>query len=84
MSKYHPKNLLTQEPVALGGGVTVLFQLAVLLGVITLTAEQTAGITVAVVTVLTLLTRRRVRPTANDTDGDGEPDDFADVIELRP
>jgi uncharacterized membrane protein len=65
MSKYNPKNLLQQEPVAIGGGVTVLVQLLVLLHVVSLSAEQIAGITVAVVTLLTLLTRRKVTPSEN-------------------
>jgi hypothetical protein len=65
MSKYNPKNLLQQEPVAIGGAVTVLLNLAVLLGAVDLSGEQTAGVTVAVVTVLTLFTRRKVTPTDN-------------------
>lgn len=65
MSKYNPKNLLQQEPVAIGGGVTVLVQLLVLLHVVSLSPEQIAGITVAVVTLLTLLTRRKVTPSEN-------------------
>lgn len=65
MSKYNPKNLLQQEPVAIGGGVTVIVQLLVLLHVVSLSPEQTAGITVVVVTLLTLLTRRKVTPSEN-------------------
>lgn len=84
MSKYHPKNLLTQEPVAIGGGVTVLVQLAVLLNVVTLSAQQTAGITLAVVTVLTLLTRRRVTANPNVVVAKSDLDDFGNVTELRP
>lgn len=65
MNKYNPKNLLSQEPVAIGGAVTVLLNLVVLLGIVNLSAEQTAGVTVAVVTVLTLFTRRKVTPSDN-------------------
>lgn len=65
MSKYHPKNLLTHEPVAFGSALVAILNVLVLLRILALSVEQITGINVAVVMVLALFTRKAVTPNVN-------------------
>ncbi len=64
MTKYHPRNLLTHEPVALSAAVVVVANTLALFGVVDVTADQLAGVNTAVAVVLSLFTRNAVTPTA--------------------
>lgn len=59
------KNLLNNEPVAVGSALVAVLNALVLLGVIDLSADQIAGINTAVIAVGGLLVRRKVTPVAS-------------------
>lgn len=58
----NPKNILTQEPVAIASTLTAVLNVLVLLSVFSLNAEQLAGINTAVVLILGLFVRKAVTP----------------------
>lgn len=59
------KNILSKEPVAIGGAVVAVLNALVLLNVVSLDVPQITGINIALVAVLGLLTRKAVTPNTN-------------------
>lgn len=59
---YSIKNLLGQEPVVISGVLLAILNALSLFGVITVDVDQLAGVNVATVGILTLLTRSKVTP----------------------
>lgn len=64
-SKYNPKNILTHEPVAVSSAVIAVVNAAVLFGFGSVSAEQSAGLNIALIAVLGLLVRRAVTANPN-------------------
>lgn len=72
----NPKNLLTQEPVAIASALTAGLNVFVLLGVFSLGADQLAGINTATVLVLGLFVRKAVTPNQRVVVSQADVDDF--------
>jgi len=64
MSRYSPKNILEQEPAVISGAVIVAVNALALFGVVTVSAEQLAGLNAGLAALLALFTRQTVTPTA--------------------
>lgn len=63
-------NILKAEPVAIASALTAILNCLVLLGVISLDADQLSAINAAVVVVLGLIVRQAVTPNAAPPYGD--------------
>lgn len=72
----NPKNLLTQEPVAIASSLTAVLNVLVLLSVLSLGADQLAGINTATVLVLGLFVRKAVTPNQRVVVSQADVDDF--------
>lgn len=64
MSRYSSKNILEQEPAVISGAVIVAVNALALFGVVTVSAEQLAGLNAGLAALLALFTRQTVTPTA--------------------
>ncbi|HMV76184.1 MAG TPA: hypothetical protein PKB00_16545 [Microthrixaceae bacterium] len=64
MSRYSPKNILEQEPAVISGAVIVAVNALALFGVVTVSAEQLAGLNAGLAALLALFTRQTVTPNA--------------------
>jgi hypothetical protein len=59
---FHPLEILNKEPVVIAGAVIAILNVAQLLGLLSLDADQLAAINAALVALLSLFVRAKVTP----------------------